>query len=85
MLNCEGPGGDDIISLLEHRDRIAAIDLFGLTKRQLKRCTALTQEPFQSLRNIRLCCWAEVRDVPVITDTFLSGSAPRLQVIKLRG
>jgi len=41
------------------------------------------QEPFQSLRTLRLSCRAEVRDVPVITDTFLGGSAPRLQVIEL--
>jgi len=84
MLNREGPGGDDIISALGHRDRIAGIDLFGLSKRQLKRCAALMQEPFQSLRNLRLSCCAEVRDVPVITDMFLGGSAPRLQVIELR-
>jgi len=83
MLKREGPGGDDIISALEHRDCIAGIDLFGLTKRQLKRCAALMQEPFQSLRNLCLSCCEEVQDASVMTDTFLGGSAPHLQVIEL--
>lgn len=29
MLNREGPGGDDIISLLEHRDHTVGIDLLS--------------------------------------------------------
>ena len=83
MLDREGPGGDNIISALEHRERIASIDLSGLTKHQLERCAALMQKPFQSLRAIGLDCLPETRDVPVITDTFLGGSAPRLQVVDL--
>lgn len=83
MLYREGPSGDDIIFALSHRDRIARIDLLGLTIRQLKTCAALMQGPFQSLRTLRLSCLAEARGVPVITDTFLGGSAPRLQEIDL--
>ena len=83
ILNRNAPGGDDIISALEHRNRISGIDLLSLTKRQLKRCATLMQEQFHSLKTLCLSCRAEVRDVPVITDTFLGGSAPRLQMIEL--
>jgi len=79
--------GGDITSLLGHHDRIAGIDLFDFdpTKGQLERCAALMQEPFQSPRSLRLHSCPRARAVPVVIDTFLGGSAPRLQVIELRG
>ena len=69
------------ISALEPRNRIAGIDLSGLTKLQLQRCTAVMQEPFPILRALFLGCDENV--TPVITHTFLGGSAPRLQTIHL--
>ena len=72
-----------MISALEHRDRITGIDLWALTKPRLERCAALMEEPFQSLKNLHLNCLAGIRDALVITDTFLGGSAPRLQVLEL--
>ena len=74
--------GDSIIDVLEHRDRIVEIDLSGLTGVQLKTCVTLMQEPFSILRTLSLSCNAEMP--PMISDTFLGGSAPRLQRIKLR-
>ena len=77
---CNHQDRDNIIGVLEHRDRIIGIDLSGLTGPQLKRCTALMQEPFSILRTLSLSC--DVEMYPVISDMFLGGSAPRLQRIK---
>jgi len=73
--------GDDIIDALEHRDRIAGIKLSQLTRSRLARCTSLLQEPFPVLRFLSLNCRAEY--MPVFTDTFMGGSAPRLQKLQL--
>lgn len=77
----DGENDDDIITALKHRDRIAGINLSGLTKLQLERCANLMQEPFPLLRVLFLRC-AE-NDAPPITGSFLGGSAPRLQDVKL--
>jgi len=78
----DGENDDDIITALEHRDRIAGINLSGLTKHQLERCATLMQEPFPLLRVLFLRC-AENDASPIITGSFLGGSAPRLQDVKL--
>jgi len=72
---------DSSIGVLEHRDRIIGIDLSGLTGPKLKTCVTSMQEPFPILRTLSLGCNAEMP--PMISDTFLGGSAPRLESIKL--
>ena len=77
---------DDIIGALEHRDRIAEINLSYLTGRQLERCAAWMQESFPLLRSLFLSCHSPYSvDAPVMTDAFLGGSAPHLQRVELSG
>ena len=73
------------ISALEHRDRMAGIYLGRFDCSQLKKCMALMQEPFPVLKSLNLSSWADAKMMLVITDTFLGGSAPLLQSIRLEG
>ena len=82
LLNVMGSDNrDDIIDALEHHDRIAGIALSFLMRSQIERCVSWMQEPFPVLRFLSL--GGDSEDVPVITDTFLGGSAPRLQNLRL--
>ena len=74
---------DSIIGVLEHRDRVAGINLLGLTGPQLETCATFMHGPFPILRNLSLSC--EAATPPVISDMFLGRSAPHLQRIQLRG
>jgi len=74
--------GDDIIAALEHRERIAEVDLSDLSGPQLESCVALMQETFPILRILSLGCDAETTTL-VIPDTFLVGRAPRLRSVHL--
>jgi hypothetical protein len=73
--------GDEIIAGLKYHDRIAGINLSGLTGPQLERCAVLMQKSFPILRTLSLQCHAEIP--PVLTDAFLGGSAPRLRKLNL--
>ena len=73
---------DSIIAIFEHRDRIRKIQCLNLTSSQLERLLPMMQEPFPALT------WLELRTyntAPALPDTFLGGSAPRLQTLDLRG
>jgi len=74
---------DHIIDTLEHRDRMAEIHLGLFNRSQLKKCTALMQEPFPVLKILEL--EADEGITFVIPDAFLGGSAPLLQWTSLRG
>ena len=77
---------DDIIDALEHRDRIVQITLMYLTRSQLERCAAWMSGPFPVVQSLYLFCYLPNSDnTPVITDTFLGGSAPCLRRIELSG
>jgi len=76
--------GDDIVAALGHRDRIAGIDMSCRTMLQLEKCTTVMQEPFPVLRTLFLGRDEKDSDAPVVSDAFLGGSAPRLQMIELR-
>ncbi|KAH9169996.1 hypothetical protein EDB89DRAFT_1368048 [Lactarius sanguifluus] len=73
---------DNVIAALEHPDRVCRIGLH-MTGSQLGRTTAAMQGPFPVLT--RLSISSEDENVPVITSSFLAGSAPRLQEIELSG
>jgi hypothetical protein len=74
--------GDLVIAaILEHRDCIGRIAFPDLTRSQLDRCIALMQRPFPVLKYLLLRCSSY--EPPMITDEFLGGSVPHLQVIKL--
>jgi len=81
MLKDDDPDGD-IIAALEHRERIAEVDLSGLLGPQLESCVALMQGNFPMLRILSLGCDAGTTTL-VIPDTFLGGCAPRLRNVNL--
>ena len=71
---------DNIVAALGHRDRVCQIDLHGVTRGlQWDEVLAAMQVPFPALTRLLLLCKSE--QGLVIPDTFLGGSAPRLQYL----
>ena len=75
-------GLDNIVALLEHSDRVCQINLMGVPGSHLEKISAAMQEPFPEL--IHLLLWSH-GTAAVLPDTFLGGSAPRLQLFWLDG
>jgi hypothetical protein len=76
-------GTDNVIAALGHGDRVYAVSLWYL-RWQLEKVMAAMQVPFPELTELRL--WSR-RDetLSAIPDSFLGGSAPRLQHFLLDG
>jgi F-box-like len=75
-------GLDNIIASLEHSDRVCQINLMGVPGYHLEKISAAMQEPFPEL--IHLLLWSH-GTAAVLPDSFLGGSAPRLQLFWLDG
>ena len=73
---------NNIIATLEHRDRVRRISIDNPTSSQLKRLAPMMQEPFPALMWLELWTY---ETAPALPDTFLGGSAPRLQTLDLEG
>ena len=69
------------IALLKHSDRVCRIDLFGVPNPHMEEVLAAMQEPFPELTSLEL--WSNNKTEAVIPDSFLGGSAPRLQCLRL--
>jgi hypothetical protein len=70
---------DNIIAALEHNDRVRRIQLYSFSSSELEYITdsAAMQKPFPELANLRLdICGYDGSELP---DSFLGGTAPRLQ------
>jgi hypothetical protein len=82
---CETSGVDNIIAILEHRDRIRQIRLdFLESQREDIYAKMLVQ--FPALTYLRLRTFDATfftYSVPVLPDSFLGGSAPHLQTLDL--
>jgi hypothetical protein len=80
-------GPDNIIAALEHSDRVCSIHLHQFPSLEWKGlATAISmQVPFPELTHLDLW-WSSGRFTPgpVLPDSFLGGSAPRLRTLKLR-
>ena len=76
-------GTANIIAALEHRERIREIDLQNVPVSVLAKLVELMQEPFPSLR--RLALETNHESALTLPDTFLAGSAPHLQILRLTG
>ena len=72
---------DNIIAVLERNDRVCQISLMHVPNPRLEELLGAAQEPFPELTNLLLGSYEET----VIPDSFLGGSAPRLQDIWLSG
>ncbi|KAH9960724.1 hypothetical protein BGW80DRAFT_1464164 [Lactifluus volemus] len=72
-------GGVNLIAALEHYDRVSEIDL-NLTSTLLKRVYKVMSKPYPVLTRLRLYT---SESAPVLRDTFLGGSSPRLKHLDL--
>jgi hypothetical protein len=74
---------DNIIAALEHNDRVYQIDLDISNSQAL----AAMQQPFPSLMDLEISWlfgrWKDGEMPPVVPESFLGGSAPRLQLLSL--
>jgi hypothetical protein len=76
-------GVDNIIAVLERRDRVFQINFMNVPSWYLEKVLAAIQEPFPELTHLGLGTYDKT--APVIPDSFLGGSAPRLQFLWLEG
>ena len=76
---------DNIVALLERSNHVDQIDLYGISNLHSETVLAAMQVPFPELTYLNLNLWLNTSDdtVPVLTDSFLGGSAPRLQTLCL--
>jgi hypothetical protein len=79
----EATGVDNIIAALEHNDRVCQIEFIYLTRSQLGYVTdsAAMKRPFPELTVLHLGIYNG--SGPILPDSFLSGTAPRLRSLKL--
>jgi hypothetical protein len=69
---------DNIVAVLECSDRVCDINLRDLAGSDLDKISAAMQKPFPELRHLTL--WPrDDETVSVFPDSFLGGSAPRLE------
>ena len=76
---------DNIIAVLECRDRVCQIDLVNVQSPDLEIYLAAMQQPFPELTHLFLRSKGEAGEVPFVPDSFLGGSAPRLEHLMLSG
>ncbi len=77
----EAEGSNNIIDALELNDRVSSIRLLGVSISELERVVTVLKDPFPALTHLIL--WSDDEMAPVISDSFLGGSAPRLQHLSL--
>ena len=78
----ETGGIDNIIATLEHNDRICDLAIFNIPSLEREPIWAALQQPFPALTDLWLAFVNET-PFPVVPASFLGGSAPGLQSIRL--
>jgi len=76
-------GTDNIIAALGQSNRVCEVFLRDLAGWQLESVSAAMQVPFPELTELRL--YSNGETLPVLPDSFLGGSAPRLQIFSVTG
>ena len=74
---------DNILAVLERNDRVCRIILINVDSPDLEIILAAMQQPFPELTGLDL--WLNDKTVAVVPDSFLGGSAPRLEDLTLGG
>ena len=79
---------DNIVAVLERSNHVHQIDLYGISNLHLETVLATMQVSFPELTILNLNLWLNTSDdsddtVRVLPDSFLGGSAPRLQTLCL--
>ena len=72
-------GVDNTVIALRHSSYTFKIDLWGSSGPASEEVLAAMQQPFPEITHLRLGAY----DAPVVPDSFLDGSAPRLQYLRL--
>ena len=78
-------GTDNIVAALGQNNCVREVLLRGLVGWQLENLLAAMHVPFPELAELRLYSNINDETLPVIPDSFLGGSAPRLRVFSLTG
>jgi len=80
-----GERWDNVVAALEseHYHRICEIYISGIPGSRWERFAAAMQKPFPELTRIEVSVYCDV--APVLPDSFLGGSAPRLRTFSLEG
>ena len=73
--------GHNIVSAIEHNDRICELDLFDIPSSRLEKVLAAMRQPFSALTRLQLQPRGEA--APAVPTSFLGGSAPCLQTLFL--
>jgi hypothetical protein len=76
-------GINNIIAVLERSDRVRVIILADISSSDLEKLSAAMEVPFPELTDLGL--WSDKLGEVVLPDSFLGGSAPRLQYLSLDG
>jgi hypothetical protein len=83
---------DNMVVALEHNDRACQIVLWDVTNSQLEEVLAAMQQPFPVLTDLGISLADRWKDglpedemPPVVPESFLHGSAPRLRYLRLGG
>ena len=74
---------DNIVAVLERSNCVREIDISHVSSLELEKISEVMQEPFPELTHLGL--WSDDQTVPVLPDSFLGGSAPRLRSFEFRG
>ena len=73
----------DIVAALKHRSRVCEVSLPHLTSTVWQRVVEFTQDPFPQLTSLELAANDDEMTAIVVPESFLGGSAPRLQKLDL--
>jgi hypothetical protein len=78
-------GVDNIIAALEHNDRVCEIELHYLSNPELERVmdSAAMQKSFPELADLHLGMNEHDESPPILPDSSLGGTAPRLRSLQL--
>jgi hypothetical protein len=75
---------DNIMAALEHNDRVCEISLSDVANLELEEVLAQMQKPFLALTDLRITWWRDDHEVaPIVSESFLGGSAPHLRRLRL--
>ena len=74
---------DNIVAVLEHRNRVCKIHIEDISSSQLVKVLVAMREPFPEL--IRFKLTLKEKMATVVPDSFLGGSAPRLRYLYFYG
>ena len=74
---------DNVIAALERDDRVCKIIVVNVRRLVFETLFLAMQQPFSELTHLTL--WSTDEMVPVVPDSFLGGSVPRLEYLRLDG